>query len=144
MISCTEFIPAYSEAFKFLEIKGGRMELDTFWNYLSESYLKDTLSKLVAKEGLEGCYTYWSHALNEEAADFKMTLDEIKGEFKITMDNCPSKDMLNRLTYMQPYHHYCNHCPALYKPIIEEQGYNYENDLSNCRNAACSITITIK
>ena len=93
MISCTEFIPAYSEGFKFFELLGGREELEKFWSYLSGLYLKDTLSKLVAEEGLEGCNTYWSHSLNEEAADFKMVLDEIKGEFRIDMIKCPSKGM---------------------------------------------------
>ena len=34
MISCTEFIPAYSELFTFLENKYGRAEVDNFWEYL--------------------------------------------------------------------------------------------------------------
>ena len=143
MISCTEFIPAYSEGFKFFEQVGGRKELEKFWSYLSDLYLKDTLSKMVAEEGLEGCNTYWSHSLNEEAADFKMVLDEIKGEFRIDMIKCPSKGMLNELTYMEPYHSYCDHCPALYRPIIESQGYKYNDDISNCEKASCTVTIAI-
>ena len=144
MISCTEFIPAYSEGFKFFELLGGRKELQKFWSYLSDLYLKDTLSKLVAEEGLEGCNTYWSQSLNEEAADFKMVLDEIKGEFRIDMLKCPSKGMLNELTYMEPYHSYCDHCPALYRPVIELQGYTYDEDLSDCQKASCTITITVE
>ena len=35
MISCTEFIPAYSELFTFLEDKHGRDEVDRFWEYLT-------------------------------------------------------------------------------------------------------------
>jgi hypothetical protein len=144
MISCTEFIPAYSEGFKFLEEKYGRNELEKFWSYLSDLYLKDSLSKMVSEEGLEGCNTYWSHSLNEEAADFKMILDEIKGEFSIDMIKCPSKGMLNELKHMEPYHSYCDHCPALYRPIIEQRGYKYDEDLSNCHKASCTITITVK
>ena len=144
MISCTEFIPAYSEGFKYFEKIGGRSELEKFWSYLSELYLKDTLTKLVAEEGLEGCNTYWAHSLNEEAADFKMVLDEIKGEFTIDMVKCPSKGILNELTYMEPYHSYCDHCPALYRPIIERVGYKYDEDLSNCQNASCTVKISIK
>jgi hypothetical protein len=144
MISCTEFIPAYSEGFKYFEKIGGRSELEKFWSYLSDLYLKDTLTKLVAEEGLEGCNTYWAHSLNEEAADFKMVLDEIKGEFTIDMVKCPSKGMLNELTYMEPYHSYCDHCPALYRPIIERVGYKYDEDLSNCHNASCTVKISIK
>ena len=144
MISCTEFIPAYSEGFKFLEQTGGRKELEKFWSYLSDLYLENTLSKMVAEDGLEGCYTYWSHSLNEEAADFKMVLDESKGEFRIDMIKCPSKGMLNEMKHMEPYHSYCDHCQALYRPIIEQNGYSYHEDISNCHNASCTITIAVK
>lgn len=44
MISCTEFIPAYSEGFKYLEEKGGHKKVDEFWAYLSDLYLSDTSS----------------------------------------------------------------------------------------------------
>jgi hypothetical protein len=144
MISCTEFIPAYSEGFKFIEMAGGRKELEKFWSYLSDLYLKETLSKLVAEEGLEGCNTYWSHSLNEEAADFTMALDEIKGEFTIDMHKCPSRGMLNELEHMEPFNAYCDHCPALYRPILEQQGYKYVDDLSNCHEARCSIVVSVK
>lgn len=30
MIACTDFIPAYSELFKFLHAKGGREEVERF------------------------------------------------------------------------------------------------------------------
>ncbi|MCE5345309.1 MAG: hypothetical protein LLG13_03325 [Bacteroidales bacterium] len=144
MISCTEFIPAYSEGFKFIEQTHGRNELEKFWSFLSDLYLNDSLRKLVAEEGLEGCYTYWSHSLNEEAADFTMILDEIKGEFIIDMHKCPSKGMLNEFKHLEPYHSYCDHCPALYKPVVERYGYKYYEDSSNCKKASCCTTISIK
>lgn len=34
MISCTEFIPCYSELFTYLERKAGREEVSRFWKYL--------------------------------------------------------------------------------------------------------------
>jgi len=140
MISCTEFIPAYSEGFKFLEQMGGRKEVEKFWSELSVLYLEDSLAKLMDEEGLGGCFTYWAHSLNEEAADFTMVLDERKGEFKIDMHKCPSKGMLLQLKYMTPYHSYCDHCAALYKPIVEKFGYRYESKV-DCDNASCSIII---
>lgn len=143
MISCTEFIPAYSEGFRFLERIGGRKEVERFWDELSVLYLKGSLEKLVAENGLAGCYTYWSHSLNEEAADFTMTLDEDNGEFSIDMHKCPSKDMLNQLKYMVPYHSYCDHCSALYQPIVESLGYKYKTDIDP-DNASCKITIKRK
>ena len=144
MISCTEFIPAYSEGFKFIELMGGRQKLEKFWSELSDLYLKDSLAKLMAEDGLEGCFTYWEHSLNEEAADFTMILDEIKGEFTIDMHKCPSKNMLLQLEHMEPYHAYCDHCPALYGPIAEDLGYQYISDLTNTDKASCSLIIKCK
>ena len=140
MISCTEFIPAYSEGFKFIENLGGRKELEKFWSELSDLYLTDSLQRLMQEKGLAGAFDYWSHSLNEEAADFTMILDEDKGEFSIDLHKCPSKGMLLELKYMTPYHSYCDHCPALYKPIAEGLGYTYTSEI-DCDNASCKITI---
>ena len=140
MISCTEFIPAYSECFKFLEDRGGREEVEKFWAELSDIYLKDSLDRLIVEQGLAGCYSYWSHSLNEEAAGFTMILDEVKGEFSIDMHKCPSKGMLDGLKHMTPYHSYCDHCPALYKPVAERHGFIYESEIDS-NNAKCKIVI---
>jgi hypothetical protein len=140
MISCTEFIPAYSEGFKYLERMGGRKEVEKFWDELSGRYLKNSLSKLIMEKGLEGCYEYWSHSLNEEAADFTMILDDDKMEFKIEMHKCPSKHMLMKLKYMDTYHSYCDHCEALYRPVVERAGFEYKAVI-DCDNASCSLTI---
>ena len=140
MISCTEFIPAYSEGFKFIERLGGRGKLEEFWEELSDQYLKDSLQKLMAEKGLAGCYDYWSHSLNEEAADFTMILDEDLGEFSINMHHCPSKGMLMQLKHMEPYHSYCDHCPALYRPIAENAGFVYETEI-DCDHAKCLLVI---
>lgn len=141
MISCTEFIPAYSEGFKFLEDRGGREKVNEFWEYLSELYLKDSLMKLVEEHGIEGCFMYWEKALNEEAADFKMTLDKDKGEFEIDMIKCPSKGMLLGLKHMEPYSAYCEHCPALYSRVLEPMGFEFNMDLSQTDRAKCKLTV---
>ena len=74
MISCTEFIPAYSELFSYIEEKYGRDEVEKFWTYLFEPDGKGIpLIKFVENEGIRGCYTYWKGSLNEEAADFTMS-----------------------------------------------------------------------
>ena len=39
MISCTDFIPAYSELFKYLERVGGKEAVIDFWEYLSDKFL---------------------------------------------------------------------------------------------------------
>jgi hypothetical protein len=144
MISCTEFIPAYSEGFKFIELAGGRKKLEDFWNYLSATYLEDSLASKVSEDGLEGCFSYWSQALNEEAADFRIVLDEISGDYRSSMFKCPSKGLLLRLDYMEPHAAYCDHCLALYRPVLNRFGYMYEKDLTNIDEAGCSGHIYIK
>ncbi len=105
MISCTEFIAAYSELFKYLEKRGGKEAVLDFWNYLSDNFLGN-LHDLVVENGIRGCWLYWSHTLNEEAADFTMELDEEAGEFRIIMHHCPSKGRLIEWKHVEPYPDY--------------------------------------
>jgi hypothetical protein len=141
MISCTDFIPAYSEMFKFLEQRGGRAAVDDFWNYLSDRFLGN-LRELVVANGIRGCWLYWNHTLNEEAADFTMEVDEEAGTFRIDMHYCPSMGRLLELKHIEPYHDYCRHCDVLYRRVLEPLGYQCENDMSHCHEARCSVTIT--
>ena len=142
MISCTQFIPAYSEFFKYLEKKGGKQAVIEFWKYLSDRYLKDTLKAEAEKNGIRGCWNYWSRSLNEEAADFTMELDEGAGIFEIHMHKCPSKGMLMDMKHMEPYRDYCEHCDLLYRRVLEPLGFRYEVDLSCCDEAKCSFIVT--
>ena len=140
MISCTEFIPAYSELFRALHRLGGEGAVQGFWDYLSATFLTN-LRDLVAAHGLRGCWLYWSHTLNEEAADFTMELDEEAGEFRIRMHRCPSKGRLLAATHFEPYADYCRHCDALYRNVLEPLGYDYDIDLTRCDRAACALTV---
>lgn len=141
MISCTEFIPAYSELFTYLENKSGRAEVDKFWDYLFQptgdgipliNYLKN--------EGIRGCYSYWASTLNEEAADFTMYLNEKAGWFVSIMNHCPSKGRLLKLQDeigITPYHDYCLHC-AYYRKSIEKIGLKYHYNFIGIDHASCS------
>lgn len=140
MISCTDFIPAYSELFRALEKLGGRRAVDDFWLYLSDHFLTN-LRDLVVEHGIRGCWLYWSHTLNEEAADFTMELDEEAGQFQITMHHCPSKGRLLELAHVEPYPDYCRHCDVLYRHILEPLGYDYVVDLSQTDQARCRVTV---
>jgi hypothetical protein len=143
VISCVEFIPAYSELFKFLEEKGGERAVLDFWNFLSDTYLA-TLRDLVAAHGLKGCWIYWSQSLNEEAADFTMELDEKKAEFRIIMHRCPSKGRLLEPAGIKPYRDYCRHCDVLYRRVLEPLGFEYVIDLSRADEARCAVTVRPK
>lgn len=143
MISCTEFIPAYSELFKFLEKKGGKKTVIEYWEHLSDDGLH-MLRDLVAENGIRGCFMYWSHTLNEEAADFTMTLDEEEGTFYNEMHYCPSKGRLLEIEHIEPYRDYCEHCDLLYRRVLEPMGYEYNYDMSQVDKAKCSMHIKKK
>ncbi len=141
MISCTDFIPAYSALFSYLDARGGEDAVADFWNYLSDNFLGN-LKALVEEHGIRGCWLYWSHTLNEEAADFTMTLDEEAGLFRIEMHDCPSKGRLLADDRITPYPNYCGHCDTLYRRVLEPLGYAYDIDLSHCDQATCTVTVT--
>jgi hypothetical protein len=143
VISCVDFIPAYSELFKFLEQKGGEAAVRDFWSFLSDTYLTN-LRDLVAAQGIKGCWSYWSQTLNEEAADFRMELDEAAGEFKIVMYRCPSKGRLLEIKHVEPYRDYCLHCDALYRRVLEPLGYDYLIDLARVDEARCAVTVRVR
>ncbi|UCH35754.1 MAG: hypothetical protein JSV65_05220 [Armatimonadota bacterium] len=143
MIPCTDFIPAYSELFKYLEARGGREAVLDFWDYLSDNFLGN-LRQLAEQRGIRGCWDYWTHTLNEEAADFTMELDEEAGEFRITMHRCPSKGLLLQCEHIKPYRDYCGHCDVLYRRILEPLGYECSLDMSRCDEAACVFEVKRK
>ena len=143
MISCVDFIPAYSELFKYLHERGGEEGVKAFWNMLADDIERNSLGKLMREKGLAGCWEYWSKSLNEEAADFTMTLDEEAGEFCIDMHYCPSKGRFQQpgCEHIAPYERYCEHC-AIYEGAARSAGCEYKLDLSNADRAACRIVIT--
>ena len=143
MIPCTDFIPAYSELFAFLEQRGGRDAVEDFWKYLSDHFLGN-LRSLVEAHGIRGCWLYWSGTLNEEAADFTMELEEAGGRFRILMHHCPSKALLLACDHLEPYHDYCGHCDVLYRRVLEPLGFACILDQSECEHARCVLTVTPK
>ena len=144
MISCTEFIPCYSELFTWLEERGGPEEVRRFWKYLFEPDGKGIpLVNFVEREGIRGCYSYWSGTLNEEAADFTMYLNEKAGWFLLEMHRCPSKGRLLQLREeigLKPYPDYCLHCDC-YRAAVEKAGLRYVYDFTGTDRASCSILI---
>ncbi len=141
MISCTEFISAYSGLFQFLHNKGGKPEVIKYWEHISDTYVKERLGKCVLENGIKGCYDYWAHSLNEEDADFSITLDEDRAVFELKMFKCPSKGRLLNNPQIKPYEHYCEHCDLLYRRVLEPYGLKYDFDMSKSNEAKCSITI---
>ena len=124
MISCTDFIPAYSEMFRYLEDNYGRAEIDNYWRTMFKPGGGSPLVNFVEKEGIKGCFTYWKGTLNEEAAHFTMYLNEKRGFYHNVMHHCPSKGRLLALKDeigIEPYHDYCLHCD-MYRLAAEKCG----------------------
>ena len=144
MISCAEFIPSYSELFSWLEEHYGSEEVRRFWKYLFEPDGKGIpLINHLKKNGIRGCFTYWSESLNEEAADFTMYLNEKRGFFQIVMHQCPSKGRLLKLKEeigIVPYRDYCLHCDC-YRAAVEKIGLKYMYNFTGTDHAACSLLI---
>lgn len=143
MISCTEFIPLYSEFFKFLEKRGGHDAVMEYWIHISDSFIGDKTnpnslaSKCEKYGGFEGAIAYWGHTLTEEACDL-FELEDMKNRVKYShMRHCPSRGMLNSLSHVEPYYDYCSHCNVIYARVLEKYGVVYERDNSAIANAEC-------
>lgn len=145
MISCAEFIPAYSELFSFLDENfGGHEEVERFWEYLFKPTGKGIpLINYAKKEGLRGCFNYWKKTLKEEAASTTRYLNEDKGFIYAEMHYCPSKGRL--LDYQKeiglvPYYDYCGHCDY-YRAHLEKVGLTWIRNHTGVDKAKCSSLI---
>ena len=138
MISCTEFIPLYSELFKYIDNKGGGHDaVERYWVWVGEEYLRFNLEPLVREKGLAGAWEYWTRSLSEEACDVKYVYDQDKQEIISHMRHCPSKGRLLEMEHMEPYYDYCGHCAVLYKKTLEDNGILCGGDYSGVDHAEC-------
>ena len=140
MISCNEFILAYSELFKELDKKYGKKDVEKLWNFFSETYCK-ILESYVKKDGLKGMYDYWTGTMGEEGGRYKLILRD--DEFILDMHYCPSMGKLLN-THVEPYKDYCGHCPALYIPVIEKYGFEADYYMINPEKAECRLHVRKK
>ena len=143
MISCTEFIPLYSEFFKYLEKRGGHDAVTEYWIHISDSFIGDKTNpnslayKCEQYGGFKGAIAYWGHTLTEEACDL-FEFEDMNNNVKYShMRHCPSRGMLNALSHIEPYHDYCSHCNVIYARVLEKYGVVYERDNSEIANAEC-------
>lgn len=144
MISCTEFIPLYSEFFKFLDKKGGYDAVLEYWYHISDTSLGDKTnpnslaSNCEKYGGFDGAKKYWSHTTSEEACDIYSISNPTERYSYSHMRFCPSRAMLNSFTHITPYENYCEHCKIIYSRVLEKYGAVYERDHSRVANAECS------
>lgn len=144
MISCTEFILAYSELFKFLDNRYGREEVNRLWDFLFKPTGKGIpLINYAKKDGLKGCIDYWTGTLTEESADVTFVYNLQDGWFASKMHHCPSKGRLLEMKEqlgIEPYHDYCDHCDY-YRAALEEVGLTWIRNHLSVDDASCSRII---
>ena len=144
MISCTEFIPSYSELFKYLDERYGYAEVQRFWSYLFKPDGKGIpLVNFLKKDGLKGAVEYWNGTLKEEAADVTRWYNVEDGWIFSCMHYCPSKGRLLRMKEelgVEPYAHYCDHCDY-YRASLEMYGLKYVRNNLGVDEASCSSFI---
>ncbi len=145
MISCTEFIPSYSELFSYIDENfGGHKAVEDFWAYLFKPDGKGIPLINYAKEkGLRGCWEYWNSTLTEEAADNTRWFNEKAGWIHSTMHYCPSKGRLLKLEEelgIKPYYDYCGHCDY-YRAALNEVGLDWLRIHINVDKASCQSLI---
>ena len=147
MISCTEFIPLYSEFFKYLDKQGGYDEVLKYWYHISDTSIGDkTNPHSMAYHcerlgGYKGAGAYWSHTTSEEACDTYGVSDPNYPYSYSEMRRCPSRAMLNSIKHITPYEHYCEHCKIIYSRVLEKYGAVYERDHSMVHEAKCSSVL---
>lgn len=147
MISCTEFVPLYSDFFTHLDNYGGHAAVEKYWEYVSEHRLGDRNNPLSLVSYLEreeipfvGAGKYWGRTLKEEKTDKEGTGSKDPNlRFSYShMRRCPSKgkllDVSDKIT---PYYDYCGHCAAIFTPVLARYGLTYEMDISECDKAQC-------
>lgn len=144
MISCTDFIPAYNELFKYIDQNYGHDHVLKFWDYLFKPDGKGIpLINYLKKDGLKGAFDYWVMISDEEACDVTRTINVKQGWLKNHMEYCPSKGRLLKLKEelgIEPYAYYCDHCDY-YRAALKEVGLEYIRDHTCVDRASCSSMI---
>jgi len=141
MISCTEFVPAYSELFTYLDNHYGREEVNRLWDFLFAPTGKGIpLINYAKKDGLKGCIDYWTKIAEEESCDVMFTYNIEDGWYKSQSFHCPSKGRLLKLQKeigLVPYKDYCDHCDY-YRASLEAVGLTWVRNHMDVDKAQCS------
>lgn len=135
MISCTEFIPAYSELFKFIDQKSGRQAVYDYWTWLFQPE-KSPLNDLLTEYGMLGLWKNWYVVYTEEACDNTMIQNLREGWHASCMHSCPSKGRFDKLGYMEPFDEYCKHC-GCYDITFKKHGIESVGDARGVDRASC-------
>lgn len=130
MICSKQFLDFYNSTFEYIGEKYGYHALCDYWKHISKTTLAD-LKECVEKDGLSGCFRYWTTTLPAEGAQYKITLN---GKFILEILECPSIKHLGD----RAYRHYCDHCAVMYQEVFKELGYDYTIEIGE----TCTIEVS--
>jgi len=126
-MSIQDFIVIYNETFRYIAGTYGRARVDDLWAAISREWCWH-LRRLVMEKGIAGVYEYWGGSegtLKREKADFSITFTN--GHYTSVMNHCPSVgELIERHQAIFP--DYCEHCAALYAPVLAEAGIGYRKE----------------
>ncbi len=142
MVSCTEFIPAYNELFKYLDKKHGRQAVYDYWNWRFQPEQSPLYTHLV-KSGFRGAWDYWSAVITEEACDCTKVFNEKEGWSISCMHSCPSRGRFIKFNYLEPFDEYCAHCNC-YNIALEKKGFSMIRDHRGEEKACCRSVLIDK
>ncbi|MEG1524796.1 MAG: hypothetical protein RRZ24_06150 [Clostridia bacterium] len=119
-----DFIASYNKTFDYIEDRYGTEMLQKLWKKISDHWCVH-FEDCIRRDGLDGCVEYWggdAGTLEREQAGCKIAMKD--GVFSIIMERCPSVDEV-RSRGQEPHVGkltYCDHCAALYPPILAKYG----------------------
>lgn len=136
-----DYIAAYNKTFEYVEENFGADRLWDLFARISREYCTH-LDECCEGRGLDGCMLYWggeTGTLDREKAACVITLEN--GVFRIAMNECPSVAEV-RSRGQEPYYKgevtYCDHCGALYAPVLAKHGLKWECEVEYNADGTCA------
>lgn len=134
MIGAYDFCGHYEWTFAWLEKKGGKALLQSYWEEAIAGDSQAHASGLILRKGFDGMMEYWGHTLAEESPEAGYRMTRAEGVVRCDMHDCPSKGFLLR-NGLEQHRDYCDHCIGWIKPVMDRAGYRVDhehNHLGQC------------
>jgi hypothetical protein len=139
-----DYIRCYNKTFGYVEDKFGTDALKDLFATISREYCTHLENNVKDGQGVKGCVKYWLGDGNNKGTLVRekagCIMKEMDGRFYIVMTDCPSIAEIR--SYGQEPHHgkltYCDHCVALYPPILEKYGIKMSVAIEYNEDGTCA------
>jgi hypothetical protein len=119
-LPANQFFGIYNDTFKHLEARFGKEAVLDIWNMITESYGKVLDDHLTKYGPIEGAYIFWDTAFKNEGLDYEIKKED--DALEIVVHNCVPIAWKKKHN-VENYKDYCEHCDALYSPVLRKHGY---------------------